>query len=74
MTDVKKGLTADENIKIVTALIVSDEVYYKYVAPDTVTVYYSFCIPRETVEKNGLLQSIMQAEKLLRAMYLHILT
>lgn len=34
-----KGLTADENIKIVTALIVSDEVYYKYVAPDTVTVY-----------------------------------
>lgn len=35
-----KGLTADENIKIVTALIVSDEVYYKYVAPDTVTVYY----------------------------------
>lgn len=61
-----KGLTADENIKIVTALIVSDEVYYKYVAPDTVTVYYSFCIPRETVEKNGLLQSIMQAEKLLK--------
>lgn len=25
-----------------------------------------FCIPRETVEKNGLLQSIMQAEKLLK--------
>lgn len=47
-------------------MIVSDEVYYKYVAPDTVTVYYSFCIPRETVEKNGLLQSIMQAEKLLK--------
>ena len=30
-----KGLTADENVKIVTALIVSDEIYHNYVDPDT---------------------------------------
>ena len=45
-----KGLTADENVKIITALIVSDEVYSEYVNPGTVTVYHNFCIPSETVE------------------------
>ena len=55
-----KGLTADENVKIVTALIVPDEVYSEYVDPDTVTVYHNFCIPSETVEVNGLMASIME--------------
>lgn len=40
-----KGLTADENVKIVTALIVSDEIYHNYVDPDTCSVYWNFCIP-----------------------------
>ena len=48
-----KGLTADENVKIITALIVSDEVYSEYVNPGTVTVYHNFCIPSETVEADG---------------------
>ena len=39
-----KGLTADENVKIVTALIVSDEIYHKYVDPATCSVYWNFCI------------------------------
>ncbi len=61
-----KGLTADENVKIVTALIVPDEVYSEYVDPDTVTVYHNFCIPSETVEVNGLMASIMEARNLLK--------
>ena len=61
-----KGLTADENVNIVTALIVPDEVYSKYVNPDTVTVYHNFCIPSETVEANGLMASIMEARDLLK--------
>lgn len=61
-----KGLTADENVKIVTALIVSDKVYSEYVNPDTVTVYHNFCIPSETVEADGLMLSIMKARDLLK--------
>ena len=61
-----KGLTADENVKIITALIVSDEVYSEYVNPDTVTVYHNFCIPSETVEADGLMVSIMEARDLLK--------
>ena len=40
-----KGLTADENIKIMSALIVSDEMYSYLVNPNTTTVYWNFCIP-----------------------------
>lgn len=61
-----KGLTADENVKIITALIVSDEVYSEYVNPGTVTVYHNFCIPSETVEADGLMVSIMEARDLLK--------
>lgn len=61
-----KGLTADQNVKIVTALIVSDEVYSEYVNPDTVTVYHNFCIPSETVVADGLMLSIMEARDLLK--------
>lgn len=61
-----KGLTADENVKIVTALIVSDKVYSEYVNPDTVTVYHNFCIPSEIVEADGLMLSIMEARDLLK--------
>ena len=61
-----KGLTADSNIRIVTALIVPDEVFDKYVNPDTCTVYWSFCIPKELAETEGLMQSIMDASHLLK--------
>lgn len=61
-----KGLTADENVKIVTALIVSDEVYNSYVNPDACTVYWNFCIPNELVEANGLMLSVMEACELLK--------
>ena len=36
-----KGLTADENIKIITALIVSDEIYSEFVNSDTCMVYWA---------------------------------
>ena len=61
-----KGLTADENVKIVTALIVSDEIYRNYVDPDTCSVYWNFCIPNEIVEANGLMLSVMEARDLLK--------
>ena len=61
-----KGLTADENVKIVTALIVSDEIYHNYVDPDTCSVYWNFCIPNELVEANGLMLSVMEARDLLK--------
>lgn len=61
-----KGLSADENVKIITALIVSDEVYSEYVNPDTVTVYNNFCIPSETVEADGLMVAIMEVRDLLK--------
>lgn len=62
-----KGLTADENIKIVTALIVSDEIYSEFVNPDTCMVYWNFCIPNKLVETKGLMISIMQANDLLKS-------
>lgn len=61
-----KGLTADVNAKVVTALIVSDEVFKNYVNPDTYTVYWNFCIPKELAESNGLMRSIMEAIHLLK--------
>jgi putative ABC transport system permease protein len=61
-----KGLTADENIRIISALIVSDEVFEKYVDRDTCMVYWDFCIPEETANAEGLMKSIMYANHLLK--------
>lgn len=61
-----KGLTADENIKIITALIVSDEIYSEFVNSDTCMVYWNFCIPNELVETKGLMLPIMEARDLLK--------
>lgn len=61
-----KGLTADENVRILTALIVSDEVYYSYVDPDTSMVYWNFCIPDDLVKEKGLMLSVMEARDLLK--------
>lgn len=61
-----QGLTADENVKIVTALIVSDEVFENYVNPDTNMVYWSFCIPKKFTENDGLMKSIMEVSHLLK--------
>lgn len=61
-----KGLTADENMRITNALIVSDEVFEKYVDPDTCMVYWNFCIPKEMVNAEGLMKSIMDANHLLK--------
>jgi putative ABC transport system permease protein len=62
-----KGLTADTNVEVVTALIVSDDVFDKYVNPDTYTVYWNFCIPEELAENDGLMRSIMETSHLLKA-------
>lgn len=62
----QKGLTADENAKITRALIVSDEVYSKYARPDRLSVYWNFCIPKDRVEADGLLASIMEASRILQ--------
>lgn len=61
-----KGLTADENIRITSALIVPDEVFKKYVNPDTCIVYWNFCIPEEMANSDGLMKSIMDANHLLK--------
>ncbi|MEW9095283.1 MAG: ABC transporter permease [Clostridiaceae bacterium] len=61
-----KGLTADENIRITSALIVSDEIFEKYVDPDTCMVYWNFCIPEEMTNTDGLMKSIMDANHLLK--------
>jgi len=61
-----KGLTADKNVRIFSALIVSDEMFDQYVNPDTHTVYWNFCIPKELVETEGLMRSIMDANNLLK--------
>jgi len=61
-----KGLTADKNIRITSALIVSDEVFEKYVDQDTCMVYWNFCIPGETANEKGLMKSIMDANHLLK--------
>lgn len=61
-----KGLTADKNTRIFSALIVSDDVFDKYVNPDTRTVYWNFCIPKELAETQGLMRSIMDASNLLK--------
>lgn len=37
-----KGLTADRNIRIFTALIVSDNVFESYINPDSITVSWIF--------------------------------
>lgn len=61
-----KGLTADKNIRITSALIVPDEVFEKYVDPNTCTVYWNFCIPEEMANTDGLMKSIMDANHLLK--------
>ena len=61
-----KGLTADENIKIMSALIVSDEMYSYLVNPNTTTVYWNFCIPDKLVKEKGLILSIMETQDLLK--------
>lgn len=61
-----KGLTADVNVRIVTALIVPDEVFSKYVNPDSYIVYWSFCIPKKLLKTEGLMKSIMEAGHLLK--------
>ena len=61
-----KGLTADRNIRIFTALIVSDDVFESYINPDSVTVSWNFCIPEDRVEANGLMASIMEVNDILR--------
>ena len=61
-----KGFTADENIKIMSALIVSDEMYSYLVNPNTTTVYWNFCIPDKLVKEKGLILSIMETQDLLK--------
>lgn len=61
-----KGLTADKNIRITSALIVSDKVFKKYVSQDTCMVYWNFCIPEKTAKAKGLLKCIMDANHLLK--------
>lgn len=61
-----KGLTADRNSEISTAIIVSDVVFDKYVNPDTHMVYWNFCIPKKLIDEKGLLRSIMDANRLLK--------
>ena len=61
-----KGLTADRNIRIFTALIVSDNVFESYINPDSITVSWNFCIPKDRVEADGLMASIMEVNDILR--------
>ena len=61
-----KGITADENIRIFTAFIVSDERFEKYVNTDTITTYWNFCLPEKLVESDGLIRSIMDVSEILK--------
>lgn len=61
-----KGLTADINVRIVTALIVTDEMFGQYVNPDTAMVYWNFCIPNELVKSDGLVRSIMEVSQIMK--------
>ncbi|MDE5780964.1 MAG: ABC transporter permease [Lachnospiraceae bacterium] len=61
-----KGITADENIRIYTAFIVSDDLFEKYVNPDTATTYWDFCLPEKLVESDGLMRSIMDVNEILK--------
>ena len=51
---------------LITALIVSDEIYSEFVNSDTCMVYWNFCIPNELVETKGLMLPIMEARDLLK--------
>lgn len=61
-----KGLTADRNARIINALIVPDEMFEQYANPDTMFVYWNFCIPKERVETDGLLGSVMEVGQILQ--------
>lgn len=61
-----KGITADENVRIYTALVVSDAVFEKYVNMDSVVTYWNFCLPSKLIEANGLMRSIMDVNEILR--------
>lgn len=61
-----KGLTADRNARIINALIVPDEMFEQYANPDTMFVYWNFCIPKERVETDGLLGTVMEVSQILR--------
>lgn len=61
-----KGITADENIRIYTAFIVSDTIFEKYVSTDSVTTYWNFCLPQKLIESDGLMRSIMDVSEILR--------
>lgn len=61
-----KGITADENIRIYTAFIVSDTLFEKYVDTDSVITYWNFCLPKKLIESDGLLRSIMDVSEILR--------
>ena len=61
-----KGLTADENVKIVTALVVPDSLFSSYVNPESYSVYWNFCIPQKLVETSGLLNSIMEVSQFVK--------
>lgn len=60
-----KGITADENIRIFTALIVPDIVFNALVDPERTAVYWNFCIPSTVAEQEGLLHAIMSASDIL---------
>ena len=60
-----KGITADENIRIFTALIVPDIVFNALVDPEKTAVYWNFCIPSTVAGQEGLLHAIMSASDIL---------
>lgn len=60
-----KGLTADRNARVSTALIVPDNVYQKYVNSDTVEIYWNFCVPKSLFKTDGMISSIMKVNNIL---------
>lgn len=62
-----KGLTADENVKIFSALIVNDNLFDCLVDSQNIHIYWNFCIPTALVEQKGLMNAVMEASKLLKA-------
>ncbi len=60
-----KGITADENARIFTGLIVPDSLFDTYADTEQMITYWNFCVPKAMVKQQGLLGAVIEISSIL---------
>ncbi len=63
----KRGLVADRSVEILSAFIVPDDSFEELLNAETYSSYWNFRIPKEVIDKEGLMKPMMEARDLLKA-------